>query len=97
MIKKQAKDGFVYCVATTGTTGARAKLEVNLKDYLDVVKSEINLPRAVGFGISSKEQIKSLQGHAEIAIVGSAMINRISSANNLLAEVAAYTKELATD
>lgn len=93
-IKEKALDGFVYCIATTGTTGARKELELDLKDYLAKVKKEINLPRAVGFGISSKEQIKSLQGHTEIAIVGSAMINKITSAKDVLAEVADYTKEL---
>ena len=94
VIKQKATDGFVYCVAATGTTGARKELETDLKQYLDQVKEEINLPRAVGFGISSKEQIKSLQGNAEIVIVGSAMINKISSAKDVIAEVVEYTKEL---
>jgi len=34
VIKQKATDGFVYCVATTGTTGARKELETDLKEYL---------------------------------------------------------------
>lgn len=94
LIKKRAKDGFVYCVSTTGTTGARNNLPENIKLYLDLVKNEINLPRALGFGISSKEQISSLIGNAEIAIVGSAMIDKIDKSKDLIKEVRSYTKEL---
>lgn len=93
-IKKHAKAGFVYCVSTTGTTGARDNLADNLKSYLETVKTEIPLPRALGFGISSREQILSLKGSAEIAIVGSAMIDRISNSTDIIKEVCLYTNEL---
>lgn len=96
-IKKRAKDGFVYCVSTTGTTGARDSLASNLKNYLEIVKTEISLPRAVGFGISSKEQILSLTASAEIAIVGSAMIDKITSAKDVFAEVKSYTSSLSLE
>lgn len=70
-------EGFVYCVSTTGTTGAREDLPAGLKKYLAEVKQEFAQPRAVGFGISKPEHIKALKGSAEIAVVGSASIDLI--------------------
>ena len=70
--------GFVYCVSTTGTTGARKELPPELAPYLDRVRKAFALPLAVGFGISTPEQVRSLTGHADIAIVGSAMIDLIA-------------------
>lgn len=79
-LAKLASEGFVYCVSTTGTTGARAALPPELKSYTVRVRSAFELPVAVGFGISSPAQVKSLTGVADIAIVGSAMIDQIRKA-----------------
>jgi tryptophan synthase alpha subunit len=95
-IAQRAKEGFVYCVSTTGTTGARQKLAEDLAEYLRRVRQRLNLPLAVGFGISSPEQVKALSGHAEIAIVGSAMIDEISKAKDseVIEAVSRFTAEL---
>ena len=74
-----AGDGFVYCVSTTGTTGARSALPTGLGPYLKRVKQKLKQPLAVGFGISTPEQVRALGAHADIAIVGSAMLNLINS------------------
>lgn len=69
------QEGFVYCVSTTGTTGARKALPPGLASYLKQVKQRVHLPQAVGFGISSPQHVRSLAGIADIAIVGSATID----------------------
>lgn len=69
------REGFVYCVSTTGTTGARKAFPPGLASYLRQVKQRVHLPQAVGFGISSPQHIRSLAGIADIAIVGSATID----------------------
>jgi tryptophan synthase alpha subunit len=96
-VARRAKNGFVYCVSTTGTTGARQALPEDLAQYLRRVKERLNLPLAVGFGISSPQQVKSLSGHAEIAIVGSAMIDEISKAkkSKVAQSVKDFTAKLA--
>ncbi len=95
-IAQTVADGFVYCVSTTGTTGARNDLPEELPQYLARVRTYFSQPLAVGFGISSRAQVENLRGHAEIAIVGSAMINCIAEATE--AErgeaVARFTAEL---
>ncbi len=89
--------GFVYCVSTTGTTGARKGLPEELPEYLTRVRKYFDMPLAVGFGISSRGQVENLSEHAEIAIVGSAMIDCISKSDSgqRVKAVAAFTKELA--
>lgn len=89
-------DGFVYCVSTTGTTGARTDLPQELPEYLSRVRKFFKQPLAVGFGISSRAQVESLRDHAEIAIVGSAMINCITTSpqSERRDAVAKFTSEL---
>jgi tryptophan synthase alpha subunit len=89
-------DAFVYCVATTGTTGARKALPKELAEYLGRVRKVFSQPLAVGFGISEPAHVEALGKHADIAIVGSAMIDKISnsSARNRLASVRKFTREL---
>ncbi len=67
--------GFVYCVSRTGTTGAQQKLDNNLEKYLMRVRKHIKLPLALGFGISKASQVKQALKVADIAVMGSAIIN----------------------
>jgi len=69
-----AKD-FIYFVSRKGITGAQSKLDPQLQDHLKIVKKFSNLPLAVGFGISSPDQVLALKGHAEIAVIGSEAVN----------------------
>lgn len=69
--------GFVYCVSRYGVTSAQEELDPRLTEYLATVRKHINLPLAVGFGISKQTHIQALYDHAEIAVVGSAVIDII--------------------
>lgn len=82
-LKKNAAvaGGFVYCMARQGITGAQKDLDPQLVEYLERVKKYFNVPLAVGFGISNKKHIDALKGHADIAIIGSAIINLINNSN----------------
>ena len=79
-LKKNAAvaSGFVYCTARQGTTGAKNELDPNLISYLEKVKRYFSVPIAVGFGISKKEHIAALTGHANIAVIGSAIIDIVN-------------------
>ncbi len=89
-------DAFVYCVSTTGTTGARKALPDELAEYLARIKKVFSQPLAVGFGISEPKHVEALGEHADIAIVGSAMIDKISQSNarNRISQVRAFTRSL---
>ena len=77
----QAK-GFVYCVSRFGVTGSRSKLNPKLQNYLNTVRKYFKIPLAVGFGISKREHIQAIEKHADIAIVGSAIIDSIKENKN---------------
>ena len=80
-LRKNAKvaNGFIYCTAKQGITGASDELSPDLSDYLQRVRKYFDIPIAVGFGISNRTQIKLLEPYADIAVVGSAVIDLINS------------------
>lgn len=75
-LAKYAK-GFVYCVSRYGTTGQTSNLNPHLASYLKKVRKYIKLPLAVGFGISKKTHMEAVWKHAEIAVIGSKIIEMV--------------------
>lgn len=75
-LKKIGKiaSGFVYCVARTGTTGSLDGLPTELSAYLQRVRKFIKTPIALGFGISTPQDVLSALNVADIAVVGSALV-----------------------
>lgn len=67
--------GFAYCMARQGITGVQDTLDPRTAQYLKRVKRHITTPLAVGFGISQPAHIQALKGHADVAVIGSAIIN----------------------
>jgi tryptophan synthase alpha chain len=78
LIAEQA-GGFVYCVARKGVTGAKTDFSCDLDAYLARCRKATALPLALGFGVSSKEDIDCLRGKADIAVVGSQAIRVFDS------------------
>ena len=74
-INSEVGKGFIYLVSHFGVTGAKSAFDKSLFEYISRVKRQTSLPLAVGFGISKREQVEALVGRADIAIVGSAIIN----------------------
>jgi len=76
--------GFVYCMARTGTTGKKTIIKPETVDYLTRVSAQCDLPMAVGFGLSERDQVHALSPYADIMVVGSALIS--AYADKALAE-----------
>jgi tryptophan synthase alpha chain len=70
-----ASSGFVYYVSRTGTTGARASLPPDLVRDLKRLRRRLDLPLAVGFGISTPEQVAALGKVADGVVVGSHLVS----------------------
>ncbi len=66
--------GFIYCVARKGVTGKSTVLEQSTEDFLMQCRQFTDLPLALGFGLSKPEELRMLQGKADIAIVGTALL-----------------------
>jgi len=74
----RAATGFIYCIAVTGVTGARAQLDPTLLPLIETVRRHTTLPIVVGFGISRREHLNALQGKADGVIVASALLDVIA-------------------
>ncbi len=71
----QGAQGFVYLVARLGVTGARPSLAADLGTSISRVRQVTSLPVAVGFGISTPEQARSVGRMADGVVVGSALVD----------------------
>lgn len=87
-------NGFVYCVSSLGVTGGKSNFFTDIKTYLQDVKKKSNLPIAVGFGVSTKEDIKELEGYVDGVIVGSAIVQEIQRSKGNIVELKKYINNL---
>jgi tryptophan synthase alpha chain len=86
---------FIYCVALVGVTGARLDLSDELGDFLRRVQAETSAPLVVGFGISRPEHVRRVaQLGAAGAIVASALVDLIETANDPLVAAREYLREM---
>jgi len=69
--------GFVYCVSNTGVTGVREVDFSQIAKVIDIVRSETNVPPAIGFGIGSPLGAQEAAKHSDAVIVGSAIVQRL--------------------
>jgi len=88
--------GFIYYVSTTGVTGSTKKLPEELIRNLEDVRKLSRWPVAVGFGISTPEQVAMLAPHADGIIVGSAIIRKIqeTDSDKVVDEIKTMIKQL---
>ncbi len=70
-----SSSGFVYTTLRVGITGAdRGNISGKGLEFVKTVKKYTDLPVAAGFGISSPEQFRLLEGIADIGVIGSKLI-----------------------
>jgi tryptophan synthase alpha chain len=74
--------GFIYAVSHAGVTGARDEMSSSAEKLVNRVRKFTDLPVAVGFGISKREQVESVWKYADAAVVGSAIVNKIGQAES---------------
>ena len=96
LVAKHAS-GFVYAVSRAGVTGARASVSAEAEKLVTRMRQFTSFPIAVGFGISSVEQVKDVQRYADAAVVGSAIVaemERLSSAPDLERRIGEFARAL---
>ncbi len=69
--------GFLYYISRTGVTGARQHVRVELEAEVQAVRRAVELPVAVGFGISTVEQAARVGAVADGVVVGSALVRTL--------------------
>jgi tryptophan synthase alpha chain len=70
--------GFIYYVSITGVTGTRSASTADVAAAVARIRAATPLPVAVGFGINSPESAATMAGLADAAVVGSAVVRRIT-------------------
>ena len=69
-----ASRGFVYAISRTGVTGERDALSDDARPLLARIKALTREPVALGFGISTPEQVAAAASVADAVVVGSALV-----------------------
>jgi tryptophan synthase alpha chain len=71
--------GFVYYVSVLGITGTKAPDLKSVKQNVRRLKTHTDLPIAVGFGVKSAEQARTIAKDADGVVVGSALVQAIAN------------------
>ncbi len=74
--------GFIYAVSRAGVTGAQAETSSEAENLVVRTRQFTDLPVAVGFGISTRDQIVDVWRYADAAVVGSAIVAEIERAES---------------
>lgn len=90
----QGCNGFVYCVSSMGVTGRNSEFHAGLEDYIADVRSQTDLPIAIGFGISNNDDVKRFEKIADGVIVGTAIVRVIESSQGDPEAVKDFVSEL---
>lgn len=72
-----ASTGFVYYVSRIGVTGARNALSPTLLKEVKQVRRKVKKPLAVGFGISTPEQVAAVAKVSDGVVVGSELVRLV--------------------
>ena len=90
--------GFIYAVSRTGVTGTRTELSHQAEELVQRLRVITRLPVAVGFGISTANQVRQVWDYADAAVVGSAIVKEIeenSDRADLVEHVERFVRSLA--
>lgn len=96
LVAKHAS-GFVYAVSRAGVTGTRETVSVESEKLATRMRQFTSLPIAVGFGISTVEQVRDVQRYADAVVVGSAIVaemERLGNAPDVAQKIGEFTRAL---
>ncbi len=96
--------GFIYLVSRTGVTGEQASVSDAMAPLIARTSLHTSLPLAVGFGISTPQQVAEVAQLADAVVVGSAIVKTIEKSAGLpgitpqalAADVERFVRELSS-
>jgi tryptophan synthase alpha chain len=89
--------GFIYYVSREGVTGMQQKVADTIAEMTGQIRANTSLPIAIGFGISTPEQARTVAQHGDAVVVGSAIVNRIAAGGrspDMVQKVVGFVAEL---
>ena len=93
----ESASGFIYAVSRAGVTGVQDASSTEAERLVARVRAFTNLPVAVGFGISNREQVADVWRYADAAVVGSAIVSEIEKrgdASDLVTHIGEFARGL---
>jgi tryptophan synthase alpha chain len=96
LIAKQAS-GFIYAVSRAGVTGTQESISAEAEKLVKRVRKFSNLPVAVGFGISNRDQVIDVQRYADAVVVGSAIVSeleRVAGESDVSGRIGEFVRKL---
>ncbi len=87
--------GFIYYVSIKGVTGAASLDTDSLAPAVARIRSQMDLPVAVGFGIRTPEQAAATAQAADAVVIGSALVSRLGECRDAEAAVTVTREFLA--
>src|SRR5437870_11170152 len=93
----QQASGFIYAVSRAGVTGARSEMPRDAESLVRRVRAVSDLPVAVGFGISTAEQVRQVWRFADAAGIGTALVSqteKLAGSTNLIAGAGEFARSL---
>lgn len=75
-------NGFIYLLSSSATTGQHLQVSENTESYFSrIADMKLHNPTMIGFGINSKETFDKACQYANGAIIGSAFVKALDSAD----------------
>ncbi|MEE4741713.1 tryptophan synthase subunit alpha [Pseudomonas alliivorans] len=78
----ERSSGFVYYVSVAGVTGAGSATTEHVTEAIARLRRHTDLPISVGFGIRTPEQAAAIARLADGVVVGSALVDKIATAES---------------
>jgi tryptophan synthase alpha chain len=96
LVAKHAS-GFIYAVSRRGVTGQQSSVSREAEELVKRMRRYCELPVAVGFGISNREQVAQTWTFSDAAVVGSAIVAEIEKTGpgpQLVPRVVEFVRDL---
>ena len=88
-------EGFLYCVSSIGVTGMRDQISTNVAEMVSTARQVTNTPCAVGFGISTPAQARTIAAVSDGVIIGSAIVQLVADfGEDSIAPVSGFIKQV---
>jgi len=90
--------GFIYYVSREGVTGMQVKVADTIGAMTAKIRAHTALPIAIGFGVSTPEQARTVASFGDAVVVGSAVVNQIAEhgkSPELVKRVSGFVQSLA--
>jgi len=90
----EGASGFLYYVSITGVTGAASADLSAIEPHIAQIKTQTDLPVAIGFGIKTPEDVVKMAEIGDAVVVGSAIVENMARGENVVETVQTIEKQV---